>query len=159
MDTVQDLPYLAQRPRRATGTRMDPEVERVRRMARVLDHYMVDPLIGLVLPGAGDLIGSLLGLYTVAVAIRRKMSPVIVARMLMNLALDALLGVVPLLGDITDIAFKANERNVKLLVERADAGGKATARDWAMIVGAALVFGGAIGLTIYALVAVVRALA
>jgi len=137
---------------------MDAEIERVKRMARILDHYLVDPLIGLVLPGAGDLIGSLLGLYTVAVAIRRKMSPVIVARMLMNLALDALVGVVPLLGDIADIAFKANERNVKLLVDRAEDGGKATARDWAMIVGAALVFGAAIGLTIYALVAVVRAL-
>jgi len=136
----------------------DPEVERVRRMARVLDHYLVDPLIGLILPGAGDLIGSLLGLYTVGVAIRRKMSPVIVARMLMNLALDALLGVVPLLGDITDIAFKANERNVKLLVERDASGGRASARDWAMIVGAALVFGAAIGLTIYALVSVIRAL-
>jgi uncharacterized protein DUF4112 len=137
---------------------MDAEIERVKRMARILDHYLVDPLIGLVLPGAGDLIGSLLGLYTVSVAIRRKMSPVIVARMLMNLALDALVGVVPLLGDIADIAFKANERNVKLLVDRADGGGKATARDWAMIVGAALVFGAAIGLTIYALVAVIRAL-
>lgn len=137
---------------------MDPEIERVRRMARILDHYLVDPLIGLVLPGAGDLIGSLLGLYAVSVAIRRKMSPVVVARMLMNLALDALLGVVPLLGDIADIAFKANERNVKLLVDRADRGGKATARDWATIAGAALVFGAAIGLTIYALVAVIRAL-
>lgn len=137
---------------------LDPEVERVRRLARVLDHYLVDPLIGLVLPGAGDLIGSLLGLYTVAVAVRRKMSPVIVARMLMNLALDALLGVVPLLGDVTDVFYKANEKNVRLLVDRDANDGRATARDWATIIGAAVVFGAAIGLTIYALVAVIRAL-
>jgi hypothetical protein len=41
------------------------EIERARTLARVLDHYLVDPLLGLILPGAGDLIGSLLGLYLV----------------------------------------------------------------------------------------------
>src|SRR3954466_2138004 len=117
--TPVPLPYRIPRARRGTGTQLDPDVERVRKLAKVMDHYMVDPLLGLVLPGAGDIIGSLLGLYTVALAIRRKMSPVIVARMLLNLAIDAAIGIIPLLGDIADIGFKANQKNVALLAERA----------------------------------------
>ncbi len=171
MDPVRDLhlPYASDPPgehvpsRRdalaaRTAPRLDPEVERVRKLARVLDNYLVDPIVGLLLPGAGDVIGSLLGLYTVAIALKRKMSPVIVARMLLNLGLDAVLGIVPLLGDLVDLGFKANERNVKLLMERGEQGGRASAKDWLLVVGAALVFIASIGLVVYAVGRLVSAL-
>ena len=133
------------------------DIERARTLARVLDHYLVDPLLGLVLPGAGDLIGSLLGLYLVVIAVRRRMSPVIVARMLLHLALDAVLGAIPLIGDIADFAYKANERNLALLVGRHNTG-KATARDWLAVAGALAAFAAAVGLVIYGVVALVRAI-
>jgi hypothetical protein len=135
---------------------MDPEVERVRKVARLLDTYAVDPIVGLILPGAGDLITSLFGLYTVSVALQRKVSPVVIARMLLNLGVDALVGAIPLAGDLFDFVFKANEKNVKLLVERSEHGGKARARDWLAVVGAALVFAAAIALPIYLLVSFIR---
>jgi hypothetical protein len=134
------------------------EIERARTLARVLDHYLVDPLLGLILPGAGDLIGSLLGLYLVAIAVRRRMSPVIIARMLLNLALDAVFGAIPVIGDIADFAYKANERNLALLLDRRTTG-RATARDWLAAGGAVVAFVAVIGLVIYALVALVRAIA
>lgn len=152
------VPYVAPRPRRGTGTNLDPEVDRVRKIARVLDTYMVDPLIGLILPGAGDIVGSMLGLYTVVLAARRRVSPVVIARMLLNLALDAVIGFVPFLGDITDIAFKANQKNVDLLVDRANAGGKATAKDWLAVAGAGLLFIGVLALVIYVMYSVLRAI-
>lgn len=133
------------------------EIERARTLARVLDHYLVDPLLGLLLPGVGDLIGSLLGLYLVAIAVRRRMSPVIVARMLLNLALDAALGAIPLIGDIADFAYKANERNLALLVGRRETG-RSTARDWLAVGGAVAAFATVIGLVIYAVVALIRAI-
>jgi len=136
----------------------DLELERVRRLARVLDHGMVDPLLGFVLPGVGDLIGSLLGLYIVAIAVRRRVSPVVIARMLLNLALDAGIGAIPVIGDLADIAFKANDKNVALLASR-DATGKATARDWLAVGGAALALVAVIGLVIYAIAAVLHAIA
>jgi hypothetical protein len=135
----------------------DLELERVRRLARILDHNMVDPLLGFVLPGVGDLIGSLLGLYIVAIAVRRRVSPVVIARMLLNLALDAGIGVIPVIGDLADIAFKANDKNVALLTHRT-ATGRATARDWLAVGGAALALVAVIGLVIYALTAVVHAI-
>ncbi len=159
MTTPLPVPYVQPRAQRGSGTQVDPDLDRVRKLSRVLDNRFVDPLIGLVLPGVGDLAGSLLGLYTVAIAIRRKLSPVIIARMLMNLALDAALGIVPFLGDAADWMFKANRRNLALLEARVDNRGKATARDWMAVVGAALAFVAAIGLVIYAIVSVVRAIA
>lgn len=152
-------PYNVPRARRGTGTQLDPEIERVRSFARLLDQRFLDPILGLVLPGAGDLIGSMLGIYTVMLAVRRKMSPVIIARMLTNLALDAALGIVPLVGDLADLGFKANTKNVALLTERAEDGGRATARDWLHVVGAGLAFVATLGIAIYAVVALVRAIA
>ena len=133
-------------------------LERVRTLTRVLDHHLVDPLLGLVLPGAGDLIGSVLGLYVVGVALQRRTSPVIIARMLVNLALDAGFGLVPVLGDIADFAYRANTRNLALLTER-PIGGRATPRDWLIVGGAAALFVAVIALVIYGIVALVRAIA
>src|ERR1043166_3381905 len=137
--------------------RVPPDIERARTLARVLDHYLVDPLLGLVLPGAGDLVGSLLGLYVVGVAVRRRMSPVVIARMLLNLAVDAAVGAVPLLGHIADFAFHANQRNVALLVDRR-ATGRATGRDWLAVAGALAVFAAVVGAVVYGVVALIRAL-
>ena len=133
---------------------MDAELERVKKLAKVLDHYLVDPIIGFVLPGAGDIIGAVLGVYTIGLAFRRKVSPVIIARMFLNLGLDALLGIVPLAGDVADVAFKANQKNVALLSERTT--GRASAKDWAFVVGAAVVFFGAIALSVFAVGWLVR---
>lgn len=150
---------LSPRPARGDGEALAaPGLERVRTLTRVLDHYLVDPLLGLVLPGAGDLIGSMLGLYLVGLAVQRRMAPVTIARMLLNLALDAGLGLVPIVGDLADFAFKANEKNLALLSERPVAT-RATLRDWLVVAGAALAFAAVIALVIYALVALVRAIA
>ena len=135
----------------------DRELQRVQTLARVLDTYLVDPLLGLLLPGAGDLAGSVLGLYAVGLALRRRVSPVVIARMLLNLSFDALLGAVPLLGDLFDLGFRAHQRNVRLLLERAESGGRATARDWLLVAGAALLFAGTVALAVYAVYALFQA--
>jgi Domain of unknown function (DUF4112) len=137
--------------------RVPPELARVRTLTRVLDHYMVDPLLGFLLPGIGDLLGSMIGLYLVAIAVRRRVSPVVIARMLLNLALDAAIGFVPLIGDVADIAFKANEYNLALLIERHDTR-RAKARDWLAVGGAVLALAAVVGGAIYVIVAVLRAI-
>ncbi|HLL20552.1 MAG TPA: DUF4112 domain-containing protein [Kofleriaceae bacterium] len=147
--------YVPPRAKRGAGTGVDHELERVQKMATILDRYMVDPILGLVLPGAGDVVGSLLGMYTISIAFRRKVSPVIIARMFLNLGVDAVLGFVPFLGDLIDVGFKANQKNVALLADHPT--GKATAKDWLFVVGAALLFFGVMALSVYAIVALFRA--
>lgn len=136
--------------------RRDTELDRVRSLARMLDGYFIDPLIGLFLPGAGDVIGSMLGIYIVSIAARRKVSPVIISRMLMNLAADASIGFIPLLGDLFDFKFKAHRRNAELLADRSLHGGRATARDWLVVIGAALAYVLVMALVIWGVVVLFR---
>ena len=87
-------------------------------LARWLDDRFLDPLLGLFLPGVGDLLGSALGLYPVLLAWKRRAPKALIARMLLNLAADAAGGAIPILGDIWDFLFKAHARNLALLRSR-----------------------------------------
>lgn len=75
-----------------------------------------DALIGLV-PGAGDFATLFISGYTITILAKNGASRFLVARMALNVVIDAVLGSVPILGDIFDVAFKANLRNTKLLRE------------------------------------------
>ncbi len=104
-----------------------PEEDRALAAAETLSHWLddrfLDPLLGLVLPGVGDLLGSLLGLYPVLLAWRRRAPKPLLARMLLNLAADAAGGAIPIVGDIWDFMFKAHARNLDLLRARSVEGG------------------------------------
>lgn len=118
-----------------------------------MDHYGLDPILGLLLPGIGDIIGALIGLYIVSIAKRRGLSKAVIARMLFNLALDTMLGAIPLVGDAADFAFKANDKNLRLLESRVAATGKmSSAVDWAYFAGAMCAFVGMCGLVVYGFV-------
>ncbi len=102
----------------------DRDFERLDRLATLLDNSIripgtrirvgLDGLIGLV-PGIGDSLMLLISLYVVLRA-RMLGAPLsIILQMLVNVALDFVVGSVPVLGDIFDIAFKANIRNIDLL--------------------------------------------
>ena len=112
-------------------------------LVRWLDERYLDPLIGLLLPELGDLLTSLAGLYLVVVAARRKLGAVVIARMLLNLGLDALLGAVPLIGDLADFVYRANTRNLALLRARGS-GRPARVTDWLAVGGAAVFLLGAL---------------
>ena len=73
-----------------------------------------DALIGLV-PGVGDLIGTLLSSYIVAVAAAQGLPASALARMAINVGIEAIVGAVPILGDLFDAVWKANQRNIALM--------------------------------------------
>jgi hypothetical protein len=76
--------------------------------------FGLDPLIGLI-PGVGDAAGAVLAGWILVEGIRLGASRATLLRIAGNIALDAGLGAVPILGDIFDFAWKANLRNVALL--------------------------------------------
>lgn len=99
--------------------------KRLERLAWILDSAVrlpggfrvgVDGIIGLV-PGIGDLVGAALSSYIVVEAARLKLPFRVLARMAMNVLIELVVGIVPIVGDIFDFAFKANLRNVRLLNE------------------------------------------
>ncbi|MEO6029020.1 MAG: DUF4112 domain-containing protein [Candidatus Binatia bacterium] len=73
-----------------------------------------DALIGLI-PGVGDTIGAVFSTYIIVEAARRGASVWTVARMLGNVGVETVFGAIPLLGDLFDVVFKANQRNLALL--------------------------------------------
>ena len=116
---------------------VSPDVALAVRMADWLDDRYVDPIVGFVFPGAGDLIFAVVGMYPVWVAVRRRMPAIIAARMIRNVAIDLVLGAIPVVGDVFDLVFKSHRRNANLLLERHRLG-PSPWRDWAAVLGAAL---------------------
>lgn len=101
-----------------------PELRRARSLAWILDDLIrvpgtrirvgLDPILGLV-PGLGDWISWLLSGHLLWCAWRLGVSAPTLARMTGHVALDALFGLVPLLGDLFDVVWRANDRNLRLL--------------------------------------------
>jgi hypothetical protein len=116
-------------------TRQRSRGERVRRLdsiATLLDTAFVVPgtrirfgfdgLIGLV-PGIGDAVTTMLSLYIVHEAWQLGAPRHVLTRMLANVVLDGFIGAVPVAGDVFDVLWRANKRNVRLLREWLDRDG------------------------------------
>jgi hypothetical protein len=134
----------------------DPQVEMAERIARWTDRAMLDPIVGLIVPGLGDVLGAGVGLFIVTVAVQKRLPAVVVARMLVNLGIDTAVGMIPLVGDIFDFAFRANQKNVELLRAR-HARGRSRPADWLMVGGAGLLLVAALALPVVLLVLFFRA--
>jgi Domain of unknown function (DUF4112) len=101
-------------------------LSRLQRIAKIMDtawgipftriRFGMDSVIGLV-PGAGDVIGLGISAYTLLLAHRLGAPSGLILRMLANAAIDAGLGTIPILGDVFDLFFKSNTRNLKLLAD------------------------------------------
>lgn len=73
-----------------------------------------DALIGLI-PGVGDAIAALISSVVISEAARMGAPKVLLLKMAFNVLVDTLVGAVPVVGDLFDFAWKANQRNVRLL--------------------------------------------
>ncbi|MEO1299225.1 MAG: DUF4112 domain-containing protein [Cyanobacteria bacterium J06636_16] len=99
-------------------------LNRIRRLSRLMDTAFkipgtgfkvgLDPIIGLV-PGAGDLITTAISAYILILAARFRLSRGVFGQMVFNVLLEAVVGTVPLLGDVFDAFYKSNVRNLALL--------------------------------------------
>jgi len=79
----------------------------------------LDALLGFV-PGIGDAGGALLSSWIILGALRHHVPAIHILRMVLNVALDTMVGAVPVLGDIFDILFKENVDNVALILRYRD---------------------------------------
>jgi Domain of unknown function (DUF4112) len=80
--------------------------------------FGLDALVGLI-PGVGDTATSLVSFYILAAGVRYRVPKVTLARMGLNIAIDYVLGTIPVIGDLFDFVWKSNEMNVRLLRKRA----------------------------------------
>ncbi len=95
----------------------------------------LDPLIGLI-PGIGDAVASLAGSMILFLAAHLQAPKIVLARMSVNIALNGILGTIPLVGDVFSVWFQSNVRNVALLERHiATSGRQSTFGDWAFVLG------------------------
>ena len=110
--------------RSAAPLDVDAALERVEMLARLMDCALripgtnirlgADAALGL-LPGVGNLATTLVSAFIVYEARRLGVSRLTMLRMAGNVGLDTLIGAVPLAGNVADVFFRANRRNVELL--------------------------------------------
>ena len=134
------------RPRVTRLRQLTPgQVQRLgalRRIAQLLDSAFLvpgtswriglDPIIGLV-PGIGDLVSPLFTLGILWQARELGIPKVVLLRMIFNVAIDTGLGLVPVVGDLFDFAWKSNDMNMVLLERHALEEHTASAGDWLFV--------------------------
>ena len=76
--------------------------------------FGLDPILGL-LPGGGDVLTGFMSVYIVFEAARMGLPAPTLGRMGLNILIDTLTGLLPVFGDLFDVAWKANSQNVALL--------------------------------------------
>jgi len=117
----------------------------------------LDPLLGLV-PGIGDLIGAVISMLIVVRAVQAGVPRIAVARMMTNIAIDTLVGSIPILGDAFDFAYKSNLKNLRIYEDSLYAGHSDTARHWGFFLVLFTGIAGVIAALVYGVVVLVRAL-
>lgn len=103
---------------------------RLARIARIMDSSIRVPVIGKrigwdavlgLIPGVGDLAGAAISGYIVLAALQLGVPKGGIVRMLGNIGVETLIGAVPVVGDLFDMAFRANERNVAIVEQHLQA--------------------------------------
>jgi hypothetical protein len=119
-------------------------MESLRSLQRLLDdafrvpgtnlRFGWDPLVGLI-PWVGDVLTAVFSGAVILQAHHMRVPRVVQLRMLMNVAIDVIAGVIPVVGDLADFAWKSNAKNFALLERHAASAQPATAGDWAFVAG------------------------
>lgn len=146
-------------------------LRRIRRISHLLDNAIpipgtpyrigLDPILGL-LPGGGDLIGGIFAGYVVFKSAQLGVPQETLIKMAANIVFDTVAGTVPVAGDLLDVAWKANVKNIELLDAHLGSPEPGKKADWlfvaALLLGLALIIGGIIFLTVMLLGWLFRAL-
>jgi Domain of unknown function (DUF4112) len=118
------MPLFRNKTQKPWSPQDEARLKRVRLLSRLLDEQFripgtryrvgLDGLLGLI-PGVGDAAGALLSTYILYEAMRLGAPSTVLLRMVANIGIDTVGGAIPVVGDIFDIAWKANKKNAALL--------------------------------------------
>lgn len=76
--------------------------------------FGLDPLLGII-PGLGDIVSLLLSGYIIFIAFLMGLPSEKISKMITNVIADFLIGLVPLVGDVADVFYKANKKNLTII--------------------------------------------
>jgi len=102
--------------------------------------FGIDPIVGLI-PGIGDTGSAVVSAVALIQAARHGVPKIVLARMSVNILLNELIGIVPVVGDAFSFWFKSNARNYRLLQEHAGGRRAASRSDWIFVFGILVLLG------------------
>jgi hypothetical protein len=121
--------------------KLPPQFHEIARLVKLMDSqfripgtkftFGLDPILGLF-PGLGDLVGYGISVYLLIAMVKNGASGRAVAKMVVNITLDAVIGIVPVAGQLFDFVYKANQRNLQLATEHFEEG-KHTGSAWPIL--------------------------
>src|SRR6185437_12211334 len=139
------LPPRTKRGGKLSGKLFDDE--NLDLLSHILDDFLripgtsirfgLDGIVG-VIPGIGDVIGGIASCIIIIAAWMRGVSYVTLVRMVVNVGIEVVVGSVPIVGDMFDIAWRANRRNYALLTGSLDQPRKHTVQSWIFLIGLCL---------------------
>jgi hypothetical protein len=122
--------------------RDDRALDALRRWSALLDNvfripgtrvrFGLDSILGLI-PGLGDVLTPAFSALLLVHGVRLRVPRIVLVRMLMNAAFDFILGAVPVVGDLVDLGWKANLRNLALIERHARPGVPPSTGDWVFV--------------------------
>ena len=136
-------------------------LRRLRRVSHLLDNAIpipgtkyrigLDPILGLI-PGGGDFISSIFAGYVVFKSAQMGVPQETLVKMAANIVFDTVAGTVPVAGDLLDVTWKANVKNIELLDAHLGSPEQGKKADWlfvaALLLGLMLIVGGVIFLSV-----------
>jgi hypothetical protein len=122
METISVQARRVDEARREAPLDLAADLAKARLLATLLDSqfnflgikFGLDAIVGLV-PVVGDTITTLAGVYPIHLARKHGLGKWIERKMMLNLAIDYFGGIIPVVGDVFDVAYKANLKNLALL--------------------------------------------
>ncbi|MFN8294761.1 MAG: DUF4112 domain-containing protein [Chitinophagales bacterium] len=113
------------------GKPIPPQLQRIARLTKLMDSqfripgtsitFGIDPIIGLI-PGLGDVLDYAISAYLLVAMVQNGASGKSVAKMILNITIDGIVGLIPFFGRFFDIFYKANRRNLILAIEHFEEG-------------------------------------
>lgn len=121
------LPDASSQQRKAIVTLVAPWAQKV---VRSLDELVripgtnigigLDAIVGFFFPAAGDVVTGIGSLALLFLALKHKVPTIAIGRMLINIAIDTIAGSVPIVGDIFDLFWKSNRKNLDIIEKYKD---------------------------------------
>ena len=124
---------------RVLGGDVSPEVKRIikqqlapwaERLVKLTDEFIripgtdihigLDPIIGFLLPGAGDVITGASSISLLFLALKERIPTVAIGRMVVNILVDTIVGSVPIAGDAFDVIWRSNRKNLEIIQQYKD---------------------------------------
>jgi hypothetical protein len=113
------------------GKTIPPQLQKIAVVTKLMDSqfkipgtnfsFGLDPLIGLI-PGLGAVIDYVISAYLLVSMVQNGASNKVIAKMILNISIDGIGGLIPVLGNIFDFFYKANRKNLVLAVEHFEEG-------------------------------------